>query len=136
MEIVVLTVYLDVDGRKSVIQPESRATVHGGIVPVSSVIGMSQGMYLPESQKWSEAQHRGRMCVQQGVLYQQLLLVVQKQHRLAELYAAYPVGDDRILVELEIHDILVASGLVDVLTVTADTQVEIPAVLNQSLVQR
>ena len=80
MEIVVLTVYLDVDGRKSVIQPESRATVHCGIVPVSGVIGMGQRMNLPECQKRPETQRSGRMRIQQGVLYQQLLLVVQKQH--------------------------------------------------------
>ena len=136
MKIVVLTVYLDIDGGKSVIQSESRASVHSSVVTVSSVIGMGQRMYLPECQERPETQRSGRMCIQQGVLYEQLLLVVQKEERLAHQDASDAVGDDGIPVELEVHYVLVSARLIIVLAVTADAEVEVPVMLDQGLVQR
>ena len=76
------------------------------------------------------------MGVEQGVLDQQLLLVVQEEHGLAEEDTSDPVGNRGVLVELEIHDVFVSAGLIVVLAITVNAEIEFPAMLDKCLIQR
>ena len=74
------------------------------------------------------------MRVEEGVADHQLVAPHRKKYLLLEKHAAHPVGDDREGVHFEIHDILVAAGLIDI-PVAVDPEVEWHPVLQEGLVE-
>ena len=126
---------LQVQRRKIAVQAERHAVFNRRVVRVGIAIGHRQFVDAPEGQIGLEPQHGVGMGVQQRVADQQLVAADHEEQFLAEEHSAYPVGDHRIGIHFEIHDIFVAARFVN-LTVAMDAQVERHPVLEQRFVER
>ena len=130
-----LGIELDVQVREAVVQ------VPGHSVPDLPALGtgigilLGQGMDIPESQERSEQQPDLRRCVHQVVTDHHLVCVGDQKDGLRQDHASYLVGDLRYRVGLEVDDVLVSPGLIDI-PIAMDTQVELFSSQHQALVHR
>ncbi len=92
-------------------------------------------MNASESQKRFKPEKRGRVCVFQRVLYQQLLLFPNQQAFFGQHNSTNPVSGFGNNFNFKITDILVPLGFVAVSVVFVNTQIEGSAMLNHRFVQ-
>ena len=125
---------LQVQVREARIHVEGGAVLYGLIVRAGLVVFSGEGMEVTESQERLELQLHLGGCFFQLILDEKLVLIGTKDDGLAEHDFPDFVSDGGNRVCIEVHDVLVAAGIVDV-PVAVDSQVEPLAAEGQALIE-
>ena len=126
---------LHVEGGVAVIQACGDAIVYRDYIAVDGVVGDAEGVALAEGQKGAEAQRRRRMGLDEGVAYQDAVLVGDEHLFLGEDDAADAVSDARHALAVKLAEIFMAVGAVNASLIAVDAEVEGRAVLYYGLVE-
>ena len=92
--------------------------------------------HAAESEERAETQFGGRVCVDEGVAYEDTVLIVLEHHLFLEHYTSHPVNRGGHLVAVELADVLMTFGAVVVALVFVESEVELRTVLHHRDVER
>ena len=135
LELCLGSVELKIQVGEAVIHAERHATGNLPAFGTGGGILMGQGVDVPERKEWSKEQPDLRRSVGKVVTDQHLVRIRDQKDGLDDHHSPNLVGYLRHGVGLEIYDVLVAAGFVDV-PETMDAEVELLAAQDQALVER
>ncbi len=86
--------------------------------------------YTPEGQEWAETEQCLRMCINQGVTYQDTILMVDKHLLLFQNHTSYTIKGRRHFLAIKLTNVLVSFGTKIISLVFMESEIELCSMLN------